>query len=330
MLSLLAKLYDRITSFRNLLYDKGIFEVHDLRARTISVGNITTGGTGKTPLVIYIANLLAERGETVCILTRGYGRRDPGTRVLVSDLSGIRASAESAGDEPFEIATKLLGKAIVIADADRIAAAEWAVRKFGATRFVLDDGFQHRKAKRDADIICIDATDPFGGNELLPAGRLRESIGSLKRASAIVITRCDLVSDTADLRSKISDLVGSIPIFACRTRIVKIRAIDSPTEFNSKDKAFAFCGLGNPDAFFSQLRSAQIDVVGNKDFRDHYVYTQTDVDSLEKQARSCNAEVFLTTTKDAVKLMDLKFEIPCYVVEVDVEIDEAEKFRNLL
>lgn len=330
MLSLLATLYDKIISSRNWLYDRGIFEVLDLRARTISVGNITTGGTGKTPLVIYIANRVAERGETVCILTRGYGRSDPKTRVLVSDLSGIQAQPSTAGDEPFEIATKLLGKAIVIADADRVGAAEWAKRKFGVTVFILDDGFQHRKAKRDVDIVCIDATNPFGGDELLPAGHLRESINGLKRADMVVITRADLIDDISNLRSEISNLVGTTPIFQCRTEITGFLAIGSSDEFNSKDKVFAFSGLGNPDAFVSQLKSTQINIVGNKNFADHHNYTQIDIDSLEKQAKVFDADAFLTTAKDAVKLANFKFEIPCFVVDVEVMIDDPKSFESLL
>ena len=137
MLSLLSWIYGKLIDLRNMLYDRGVFESTSLGARTISIGNITTGGTGKTPLVAYVAAILADRGETVCILSRGYGRKNPKKRVLVSGATEIFASVEVAGDEPFELAQKLLGKAIVISDADRVAAGEWAKRKFGVTAFVL-------------------------------------------------------------------------------------------------------------------------------------------------------------------------------------------------
>ncbi len=195
-------------------------------ARTISIGNITTGGTGKTPLVAYIANLLAERGEKVCILTRGYGRKTPSKRVLVSDGLRMLATPEESGDEPFELAQNLFGKAIVIADADRVAAAEWAKRKFGITVFVLDDGFQHRRAVRDVDIVCIDATNPFGGGRMLPAGRLREPLINLRRADAIVITRANLVDDISDLKSEISNFNSDAPVFSSITTITDI--VDLP------------------------------------------------------------------------------------------------------
>ena len=185
MLSLLAAIYGKITDLRNRLYDRGVLDTFDLGAATCSIGNVTTGGTGKTPMVAYVAELLASRGETVCILTRGYGRMDPRERVLVSDGKDILADAATAGDEPIELARKLLGKAIIIADADRVSAAEWAKRKFGVTAFILDDAFQHRRAVRDVDIVCVDATNPFGGGKMLPAGRLRESVNGLDRADII-------------------------------------------------------------------------------------------------------------------------------------------------
>ena len=203
MLTPLGWLYGRIADLRNALYDRGVLRSHPLAARTISIGNITTGGTGKTPLVAHVAEILAERGEKVCILTRGYGRENPKDRVLVSDGVNVLADAKQGGDEPVELARKLLGKAVVVADADRVSAAKWAKEKFGVTAFVLDDGFQHRRAERDVDIICIDATNPFGGGKMLPAGRLREPLHNLERADAVVITSADMVENISDLKSEI-------------------------------------------------------------------------------------------------------------------------------
>src|SRR3569832_2355237 len=156
MLTVLAWIYGRGLALRNYLYDKGVFEVHDLGARVICVGNITVGGTGKTPLVEYIGHRLAEQGEKVCVLTRGYGREDEGKRVLVSDGESVLVDAAIGGDEQVDLAHELLGHGVVVAGADRVGAAEWARRKFGVTAFVQDDGFQHRKVKRDLDIVCVD------------------------------------------------------------------------------------------------------------------------------------------------------------------------------
>jgi tetraacyldisaccharide 4'-kinase len=322
MLSLLAYLYGTVVSLRNYLYDRGVFESFDLGAPTISVGNITTGGTGKTPLVACIARILADRGERVCILTRGYGREDEKKRVLVSDGVEVLADFREAGDEPLELAQKLNGRAIVIADADRVAAAEWAKRKFGVTAFVLDDGFQHRRVRRDLDIVCIDATDPFGGRKLLPAGRLRERAVGLSRANAIVLTRVELAEDVSGLRSEISDLASNAVIFEARTSVV--------TTLNTRDPAFAFCGIGNPTNFFGTLERAGIPVKSRQIFADHHPYSQDDIDRLHRAARESACEIFVTTAKDAVRISELKFDIPYSVVEVEVEIDDAAMFASML
>jgi len=276
MLPLLAWIYGRGIALRNYLYDRGIFEVHDLGARAISVGNITVGGTGKTPLVAHVARELAARGETVCILTRGYGREDEQSRVLVSDGKTVLVDAAVGGDEPVELATKLLGKAIVIADADRVGAAEWAKRKFGVTAFVLDDGFQHRKVKRDIDIVCVDATNPFGGNRLLPPGRLREPVENLSRADVVVVTRVEQAENIPELRSRIADIACGASVLVCRTRLAELRAL-SPELTQQKGsierRAFAFCGLGNPQNFFNLLLQNAVAIVGTEAFRDHQHYS---------------------------------------------------------
>ena len=341
MLTIAAWIYGKVVDLRNLFYDRGILDTFDLGALSISIGNITTGGTGKTPLVAYVANILAERGEKVCVLTRGYGRKDPKKRVLVSDGDEILADAFTAGDEPYELAQKLLGKASVIADADRVSAAEWARRKFGVTAFVLDDGFQHRGAKRDLDIVCIDATDPFGGGKMLPAGRLRERAANLSRADVIVITRADLVDDISNLKFEISDL-NSCPIFTAKNEISEIVGLE---EFHAKSqrtqspevegcgaagkRAFAFCGIGNPEAFFALLRRNGIDIAATESFRDHQIYEQRDIANIERGAREAGAEILVTTAKDAVKLSHLTFEIPCFVVETKVSINDAAEFAAM-
>lgn len=349
MLSLLAYLYGHITELRNRLYDKGVFQTFELGARTVSIGNITTGGTGKTPLVASVAGILADRGEKVCILTRGYGRQDSNKRVLVSDGLSVLADAATGGDEPVELARKLLPKeVVVIADADRVAAAEWAKRKFDVTAFVLDDGFQHRRARRDVDIVCVDATDPFGAGQMLPAGRLREPVSRLKRANAVVITRADLVADTSDLRSQISEIAPNTAIFEARNIIRGVASIEEfrnatifeksvaellaafPRSRERELSVAAFCALGNPDAFFNKLlaeferegEERGLDLCMARSFPDHHAYTQADINELEKSA----ADVLLTTAKDAVKLSGVKFTIPCFVVEIEVAFDRPEEF----
>lgn len=331
MLSLIASIYGKLISVRNRLYDTGVLATFDLGARTISIGNITTGGTGKTPLVAYVAGLLADRGEKVCILTRGYGRKDAKRRVLVSDGETVLVDAATGGDEPVELARKLVGKnVVVIADADRVAAAEWAKRKFGVTVFVLDDGFQHRRAKRDVDIVCIDAMTPFGGARILPAGRLREPLDNLGRADIIVITRCDLVTDISDLRSQISDHAPTAVINESTMGMTGFLAVDGSTVEVRREHGFAFCGLGNPEGFFEHLRRVGIQLAGTRAFADHHRYSQEDIDEIVRAARGVGAELLLTTAKDAVKFSDLRFEMPCSVVEITVELEQPDEFASHL
>jgi tetraacyldisaccharide 4'-kinase len=334
MLSLLGKIYGKVMEARNLLYDRGVFDSFDLGARTISVGNITTGGTGKTPLVGYIARELAARGERVCILTRGYGRRDAGKRVLVSDGETVLVDAATGGDEPVELANRLIGKSIVIADADRVAAGEWAKCNFGVTAFILDDGFQHRRARRSLDIVCIDADDPYGGGAVLPAGRLREPLANLSRANIIVVIGSGLDNSYDGLSSELKRIAPNAHIFEAEkavSKIVEITELFSGDEQRPlKGRGFAFCGLGRPENFYAKLSHEQIDVVGTETFADHHNYTQADITDIESDARSAGAGHLLTTVKDAVKLSGLEFKMPCYAAEIELRIYEQERFRSLV
>jgi tetraacyldisaccharide 4''-kinase len=338
MLTLFGKLYAMIANVRNALYDKGVFKSYALCAKTISVGNITTGGTGKTPLVAYIAETLADRGEKVCILTRGYGRKNPKKRVLVSNSKEILSDAVEAGDEPLELAMRLVGKAIVLADADRVAAGMWAKKEFGVTAFVLDDGFQHRRVKRDLDIICIDATNPFANGKVLPAGRLREPLSNLNRADAIVITRANLAKDLADLQERIAAINPTAAIFQCRTQLEQIVPIkdflrngagSDNSPIPKDEKAFAFCGLGNPADFLNML-SEKFELCGSLTFQDHHYYSIEDIRTIERQARAAGASVLITTGKDAVKLKDAKFELNCFAACIGIRLDDEMGFRLLL
>jgi tetraacyldisaccharide 4'-kinase len=169
----LGRLYGVAMRVRRGLYGSGRFRVNELGVPVISVGNLTTGGTGKTPLVEWIARELARTGQRVCILTRGYGRRSPGARVVASNGKEIVANAAQAGDEPLLLAETLNGLAAVISDADRVAAAGWAIENLRSEVFVLDDGFQHLRVARNLNILTIDATNPWGIRRLLPAGILR-------------------------------------------------------------------------------------------------------------------------------------------------------------
>jgi tetraacyldisaccharide 4'-kinase len=336
VLSLAGWLYGKIATIRNALYDRGVLRSHDLGAKTISIGNITAGGTGKTPLVAHVGEILADAGEKVCVLTRGYGRESSG-RILVSDSESVLVDARTGGDEPVELALTLIGKSIVVAEADRVSAATWAKEKFGITAFVLDDGFQHRRAKRDLDIVCIDATNPFGRGGMLPGGTLREPLNNLARADAFVLTRCELVDDVREVTSKIEALNPKAKIFRSKSVVSRTSELarflergSSGMPLDQNAPVLAFCALGNPEAFFGSIRQAGHGIKSTEAFRDHHYYTRTDIEMLERRARELNIEVLATTAKDAVKLTGLELSLPCYVFEIHTEIDEADDFRELI
>jgi tetraacyldisaccharide 4'-kinase len=327
----LSLLYGAVTRTRLSLYRRGTFVTTKLDRPVISVGNITTGGTGKTPLVEWVAKTLAGQGKKPCILTRGYGRKDPHVQVIVSDGYGVLASPMEAGDEPYLLATNLSGLAAVISSADRIAAGQEAINDFGSDRFVLDDGFQHLRLARDLNIVTIDATNPWGGGSLLPYGRLRESREGLSRADCVVITRCDQVRNVDALRSEIVKFAGNRPIFHSHMRTSRVSSLkNGPGALSSPARLAAFCAIGNPSAFFEHLRRSGYELVLQKSFPDHHVFSQEEIDSLIDSAKKAGANSLITTAKDAVKLRTMSFPIPCYVLEIEIAIENAGELARML
>jgi tetraacyldisaccharide 4'-kinase len=328
----LSALYGAITRSRTALYDRGTFRTFKLERPVISIGNITTGGTGKTPLVEWVARVLAASQRRVCILTRGYGRENPGSRVLVSDGTTVFADPAQAGDEPFQLATDLLGVAAVISDADRLAAGQGAIQHLSTDCFVLDDGFQHLQLGRDLNIVTIDATDPWGGRRMLPYGRLREPLDGLKRADCVVLTRCEQVHDLEPICAELAHRTGDRPVFQARIRTRRISPIKQTMDIPQPTQPIgAFCAVGNPQSFFTHLKRDGYQIVLEKSFRDHHVYTQAEISKFCDAARRAGAQSLITTAKDAVKLRSLRFELPCYSLEIDLEIEnDAELKRTIL
>lgn len=332
----LGQLYGAAMKARRALYHSGRLRTNQLPAPVISVGNLTAGGTGKTPLVEWIARELARTGQRVCILTRGYGRQTAGTRVVVSDGREIISNAAEAGDEPLLLAETLKGLAAVISDADRVSAARWAFENLRSQVFVLDDGFQHLRVARDLNILTIDATNPWGNRKLLPAGILRESPAELARADCFVITRADDANATDELRREIATHSDG-PIFCSRMRVTGLRAVRAKAgrpvvagEEIRESSVAAFCGLGNPESFFLLVKRGGYRLVHTQVFRDHHNYTQSDIKRVVKDSIARGAQVLLTTAKDEVKLRSLDFDLPCYSVDISIEIENEDKLETLI
>jgi tetraacyldisaccharide 4'-kinase len=329
----LGLVYGAAVNIRSALYRNGIFKTQTVGIPVISVGNITIGGTGKTPLVQWIAGRLGERGDRVCVLTRGYRRANPSERVVVSDGERIIADTEQSGDEAMMLARSLVGKAAVVCDANRVAGARWAIENLNPGVLILDDGFQHVRIARDLDLVTLDATNPWGNGRLLPAGILREPTDSLSRADCIIVTRTDDAIE-AGVQARIRQATDA-PILRSTTVISRITPIGSP-ELDADREALrqppvaAFCGIGNPNAFFQQLRAEGFDLRHNEVFRDHHKYSQTDNDRLTQRATDAGANALITTAKDAVKLGSMRFTLPCYVCEIEMQIPEADRLLALI
>lgn len=344
----LGTLYGAAVRTRLRLYRAGFLKSEKVGAPVVSVGNITAGGTGKTPLVEWVARALAGEGRRACVLTRGYGRADERRRVVASDGERVLADFEECGDEPRLLAERLVGAASVVCDRDRVAAARWARAHLGADAFVLDDGFQHLRIARDLDIVTLDATAPWGGGHLLPRGRLREPPTALARADCIVITRAELADDLETLRAEAARLSGGrAAVIASRVRTRRLALLnpssDSPLLNPSSDspsgehegrgvgsEAAAFCAVGNPRAFFEQLRREGFGLRHTRAFADHHRFTQADVDGVAREAARSGARLLLTTAKDAVKLRGFRFTLPCYVVEIGLEFEDEGKLLGLV
>ena len=319
-LAVAAVVYSTAVGLRNFLYSKGWLTVHRTNAIVISVGNITAGGTGKTPLVIWLFNLLRQKNILCAILTRGYkahakerGTRDEGREMKI--------------DEPAIFAERY-PEAQVIVNPDRVAGAKEAVSKFSANVLIMDDGFQHRRLARDLDIVTIDATQPFGYSKVLPAGLLREPIAALKRADAVVNTRCDQVTEAklAQLEEKLRFINSDMIIDRSIHTPICAKSIESKEisleQLNDK-KIFAFCGIGNPDSFLDTIKGLGCELVGSKIYNDHHHYTQNDIADIHKQAKPLKADLILTTQKDwfstQYAIRNTQYEIPFAYLSIELK-----------
>ena len=282
---------------RNILYDRGNMPVRRLEGPVVSVGNLSAGGSGKTPFVMLVGELLKARGIKFDVLSRGYGRRSKG--VLLVDPAGL---PQAYGDEPLLIARKL--QVPVIVGEDRYQAGQFAESKFGAQLHLLDDGFQHRGLARDFDIVLVTPQD--ANDRLLPVGRLREPLSALRRADAVVLAS-GASADAFPLDGKI--------VWRVKRGIVPQAVAPRPV---------VFCAIARPQNFLLQLRTANIEPAAQAFYRDHHAYTEKDVrELLELKARS-EAGGFVTTEKDAVNLGPYLAALePLSVVRVRMELDDA-------
>lgn len=296
-MNFLSRIYGVAVSARNALYDSGHLRARRLEGAVISVGNLSAGGSGKTPFVMLLGELLKSRGVSFDVLSRGYGRKSRGVRLV--DPAG---RSEEYGDEPLLIARKL--QVPVVVGEDRYEAGRFAESKFGAQLHLLDDGFQHRALARDFDIVLVTPQD--ASDRLLPRGRLREPLPALQRADAVVLA--------SGASEEVFPIAGKL-VWRSKRGIVAQRIPPRPV---------VFCGIARPQNFLLQLRAAKVEPAAQAFYRDHYLYGEKDVSELLELKQRSQAGGFVTTEKDAVNLGPYLSGLePLAVVSVRMELMDA-------
>lgn len=310
----LSVLYGVIVHVKVWLYANKWIKQKRLNARVISVGNLTVGGTGKTPMVIWLAEKFLAEGKRVAILSRGY------------------RGANGTSDEIELMKLRLQGRVSFGVGKDRFAAGRRLESQQPIDVFLLDDGFQHLQLARDLDILLMDVSRPLARESLLPAGRLREPVTAMSRANLIVFTRAETESGTLDAIGKLKQF----PVFAASTRLLGFRRFSGEVTSLSASEIgagpfFAFCGLGNPDAFFRDLGNWGLAICGQAIFDDHHRYTQRDILEVRRAAKRLGANALVTTEKDAQNLVGFGFdETTLYVAVIDLVVTPEMDFRNVL
>lgn len=303
-------------------YDLGWRKVVKMPVPVIGIGNITVGGTGKTPLTMAVAQTLLTLGHKVAIISRGYGRENKAEASWVSYGQGPVLPARQSGDEPYLLASRL--PVAVLVGSDRVKLAKAAIARLGRVVIVGDDLFQHRRLYRDLDIVALDAGNPLGNGFMLPRGPMREPASALRRAQAIVLTRADNEPASRQTRVWLRSFWGSGPVLQSRHQPTGVftadgRAVD---DFSQKP-VLAFCGLARPQAFADSLREQNMRVVGLKSFADHHWYNDVDLAGLEQLARDLGAQALLTTEKDMARLPEHRvYALPLWVSAMQLKFAE--------
>lgn len=316
-LYILSLLYSCITSFRVFLYKKSIIKSYKAPIPVISIGNVTSGGTGKTPFSAYLSEVLLKQGYNPCIIMRGYKGKFENKGGIVKIDDKIIANSSDAGDEAFLTAAKTK-KTSVICGKNRVKSVKQAINELGCDIVILDDGFSHLKLKRDIDIILLDFYKPFGNSYVLPRGLLRETKKNIKRADAFIYTRSE---------KNISDS-GRRVFYSCHKP--HIANTISGEKSGLKDKVFLFSGLGNNRAFLKSTKDFGFNVESHMFFEDHYSYKKSDIKKIIKNAEANVCNCFVTTMKDYIRFKDMNIKWPYDLVIMDVNIeffnDKFDKF----
>lgn len=318
----LGRLYGLLSLLRVRLYSWGLLRSYQAGVPVISVGNLSVGGTGKTPMTEWLLRSLQERGLKVAIVSRGYGGDvKAGVRIVCAG-AGPLLSPEVSGDEPYLLARRN-PHSVIIAAALRRDGVKAAVEKFGADVVLLDDGFQHLAMERDLDIVLLDSRAPFGNGQVLPAGILREPVSAMERADLVVLTRCQGAAPAVPFPGPVCTSRHCLAGLA-----IALDGSSIPLASLRGKKGLAFAGIADPAAFFTELREQGLDLIDELAFSDHFEYPASAREEL--QSLCSQADYLVTTEKDGVKLLGVDFPVPCYQVPLQIQIvDPAPLTRAL-
>lgn len=337
-----SKIYGAVVWLRMYFFRVGVLRRWPLGVQVISVGNVTAGGTGKTPVVEIFARELTKAGRKVAILSRGYRRKEKPflqrifsdkiePPLVVSDGRRVLLDSETGGDEPYMLATNLPG-VVVLVDRNRVKSGRYAIRRFNCDTLILDDGFQYQRLKHSHDIVLVDKMNPFGNGNMLPRGVLRENAKNIRRADFIFITKSD--GNSAALRERIRRLNRHAEIIECRHAPKRLKNVYGKTNrdltwLNGK-KILALSGIAVPQSFENFLRGYGAELVECVRYADHHRYATQEVINVVNRAADLGCDALITTEKDAVRFPKLSaVAVPVYYLRIEIEILQgADNFHD--
>ena len=315
-----SMIYLAVVKFRNFLYKKDIIKSYKPHLYTVSVGNLTTGGTGKTPITAEIANYFVKKGDYPAILSRGYGGNLSNKDVnIISDGDTLNYTSIEAGDEPYWLANNC-PKCAVLTCSSRVKAARLAKNKLHCTKLILDDGYQHQKIGRDLNLLVVDCEKQFSNGFVLPLGALREPVSEIKRADKIIVVNKSFSDKKAKTFARFLRKKYNKPSYVCSMAPDVVYNIKDNTEIDDSQPVIAFSAIAQPEQFYKFLR--RYDVLATKDFPDHHIYSLDDIKELIALKEQYGAKFMITTEKDAVKIREIvRSDEEIYALKLRPQID---------
>lgn len=329
----LSWLFGKAVGFRDYGYTQGWFRQEKLPVKVISIGGITVGGAGKTPVVRHLARALADAGERVAILSRGYGRKSKGA-VVISDGTDLLLDWEAAGDEPYFLASALPDVAVIVGS-NRVEAGHLALQTCQSTVLLLDDGFQHRRLARDIDIVVLDSTYPDGNSQMLPTGPLREPLEAIQRAHAIILTRVDQCKDISSVRRRIAQMYPDAPTIETSYRPVGLRRLSDDTKMSLdqlQDRpVVTLSGIANPQSFERTVEQSGARIIHTMRYIDHHPFIPSEIYTANQIATENQADWIITSEKDAVRIPKASDRSRLILLEIELQITQGEKhIKNII